>query len=42
MEWWQLVSMAGTLVVALSTVLALGWRVLERMRRENRIAHAAA
>ena len=39
MEWWQPVSMAGTVAVTLTTVLTLGWRVLERMRRENRIAH---
>ena len=39
MEWWQAISMAGTVVVTLTTVLALGWRVLERMRRENRVAH---
>ncbi len=39
MEWWQPVSMAGTVVVTLVTVLTLGWRVLERMRTENRIAH---
>ena len=39
MEWWQPVSMAGTVIVTLTTVLALGWRVLERMRLENRIAH---
>ena len=39
MEWWQPVSMAGTVVVTLVTVLTLGWRVLERMRLENRIAH---
>ena len=39
MEWWQPVSMAGTVIVTLTTVLTLGWRVLERMRLENRIAH---
>ena len=39
MEWWQPVSMAGTVIVTLTTVLTLWWRVLERTRLENRIAH---
>ena len=39
MEWWQLASMAGTIVATSTAVLALGWRVLEKMRAENRTAH---
>ncbi len=39
MQWWQPVSMVGSVVVMMTALATLGWRVLERMRIENQIAH---
>ncbi len=39
MEWWQPVSMVGSVAVMMTALATLGWRVLERMRIENQIAH---
>ncbi len=39
MEWWQPVSMVGTVVLIMMAIATFGWRVLDRMRTENRVAH---
>ena len=39
MEWWQPVSMVGSVAVMMTAMATLGWRVLERMRIENQTAH---
>ena len=39
MEWWQPVSMVGGVAAMMTALATLGWRMLERMRIENQIAH---
>ena len=38
MDWWQAVSVMGTVVLATTAVVTISWRVLTGMRQENRAA----
>lgn len=40
MDWWQAASLMGTFVATGVGVMAVGWRIVENLRRENREAHA--
>ena len=40
-EMWQLYMAMGTVLAAVVTAMAFGWRVSSAMRKENREAHAA-
>ena len=40
MDWWQAAGLMGTFVATVVGVMALGWRMVENVRRENREAHA--
>ena len=39
MDWWQAASLMGTFVATAIAVAAFCWRILERIRQENREAH---
>ncbi|MDE0358376.1 MAG: hypothetical protein OXN92_11685 [Gammaproteobacteria bacterium] len=39
-EMWQLYMAMGTVLAAVVTAMAFGWRVSSAMRKENREAHA--
>lgn len=39
-EMWQIYMAMGTVLAAMVTAVAFGWRVSSAMRRENREAHA--
>ena len=40
MDWWQAAGLMGTFVATGVGVMALGWRMVENLRRESREAHA--
>lgn len=40
MDWWQAAGLMGTFVATGVGMMALGWRMVENLRRESREAHA--